>query len=299
MRRRRRWLLGAGIVVGVLAFAWVCGTFWIRAREPLESAALPASFPGRVIQADGHRVRLLDVGTGPPVLLVAGTGGGVASWPPAVLDRLAEHHRVIAVDLYGMGFSERSDRFTYGFNLWSQQLVSVLDALSIPRASVVGHSLGGTVAIFFAAKHPDRVDRVVLAGSTISVPWWFPVLVIPGTGECFLAAQEVFGPTFSAEQRAQALAAYRIRGTRAALLRYARHSVFEAGELSPAVAGIRAQVLQLHGSADEEVPLAAAQRLHTELRDARLVVIDGAGHFLMADAPDRFVSELDAFLPKP
>jgi 2-hydroxymuconate-semialdehyde hydrolase len=205
-------------------------------------------------------------------------------------------HRVIAVDLYGMGFSERSRDFTYGFPLWSEQLVSLLDTPGIDRASVVGHSLGGTVAIFFAANHPDRVDRVVLAGSAISIPWWFPILMIPGPGELFLASQEVFGPTFSADHRAQAIAAYRIRGSRVALLRYVRHSIFEASALSAAVATIRAKVLQLHGTLDEEVPLSAAKRLQSQLRDSRLIPIDGGGHFLMIDAPERFATEIEAFL---
>jgi 2-hydroxymuconate-semialdehyde hydrolase len=265
-------------VFGVLSIAWLGGTFWIRAREPVMTSALPTSFPGRVIAVDGHGIRILEQGAGPAVLLVAGIGGSVASWPASFLERLAVDHRVIAVDLYGMGFSARSADFTYGFALWSQQLVSVLDALGIERASVVGHSLGGTVAIFFAANYPHRVDRVVLAGSAISFPWSFPLLIVPGPGELFLAYQEIVGPTFSAGQRAQALAAYRIRGTRVALLRYVRHS------------------LQLHGTVDKEVPFSAAERLQTQLRDSRLVPFEAASHFLMFDASDRFASEVETFL---
>jgi pimeloyl-ACP methyl ester carboxylesterase len=223
----------------------------------------------------------------------------VANWPASVVDRLAAHHRVIAVDLYGLGFSERNDDFDYGFALWSQQLVSVLDALGIERASAVGHSLGGTVVVFFAANHPDRVERVVLAGSAISVPWWFPVLFVPGTGELYLATQEVFGPTFSPEHRAEALAAYSIRGTRAALLRYVRRTPLEASALSPAIEAVRAKVLQLHGTRDEEVAFSAAERLHSQLHDSRLVPIEGAGHFLMHDAPERLATEVEEFLAAP
>jgi pimeloyl-ACP methyl ester carboxylesterase len=290
-------LVGAAAILGVLAAGWLGGTLWIRAREPVMTAVLPASSPGRMLQVGGHGVRILERGTGPAVLLVAGTGGSVASWPDSVLERLAAHHRVIAVDLYGMGFSERSDDFRYGFGLWSRQLASVLDALGIERASVVGHSLGGTVVVFLAANHPERVDRVVLVGSAISIPWWFPVFMVPGPGELYLASQEVFGPTFSPEHHAQAGAAYRIRGTRVALLRYVRRSPLEARALSPAVAAVQAKVLQLHGTADEEVPFSAAKRLQTQLRDSHLVPIEGAGHFLMVDAPERFSSELEAFLP--
>jgi pimeloyl-ACP methyl ester carboxylesterase len=112
-----------------------------------------------------------------------------------------------------------------------------------------------------------------------------------------LASQQVFGPTFSPRHREEAVAAYRIRGTRGALLGYVRHSPFEASGLRPAVEAVRAKVLQLHGTADEEVPFSAAERLHSRLHDSRLVAIEGAGHFLMHDAPERFVSEVEAFLP--
>lgn len=78
---------------------------------------------------------------------------------------------------------------------------------------------------------------------------------------------------------------------------YVRHSFLEAPGLSPAVAAVRAKVLQLHGTLDEEVPLSAAERLQSQLRDSRLVPIEGAGHFLMLHAPERFASEVEAFLP--
>lgn len=289
-------VIGTCAVLGVLAVFWVCGMLWIRAREPVLSAALPPQFPGRVIKVGSHRVRIVERGAGPPVLLVAGTGGSAANWPEAVVAPLAARHRIIAVDLFGMGFSERGKDLTYGFALWSQQLADVLDALGIERSSVIGHSLGGTVAIFFAAYYPNRIERVVLAGSAISIPWWFPILLVPGPGELFLASQDVFGPTFSPTHREQAVAAYRIRGTREALLRYVRHSVFEAAHVLPAVDAVRAQVLQLHGTKDEKVPYSGAVRLQTRLHDSRLVPIEDAGHFVMIDAPERFASEVDAFL---
>ena len=296
MSRLKALLLAASALIGVLAICWIAGKLWIDARESAADVTLPAAFPGRLIEVEGHPVRISERGAGPALILVAGTGGSVASWPEPVLARLAVDHHVIAVDLFGMGFSERSEEFTYGFGLWSRQLVSLLDTLGIERASVVGHSLGGTVVIFFAANHPDRVERVVLAGSAISIPWWFPVLMVPGPGELFLASHEVFGPTFSPAHRAEALAAYRIPGTRAALLHYVRHSIPEARELLPAVAAVRAPVLQLHGTADEEVSFSAAERLQTQLHDSRLVAIEGAGHYLMVDAPERFASEVETFL---
>ena len=294
----RKVLLTSGAVaLAVLAILWIGGLLWIRAREPVLGMELPPGFPGRVIQVGTHRVRIVERGTGPSVVLVAGTGGSVANWPEAVVAPLAARRRVISVDLFGMGFSDRGEDLAYGFPLWSQELSGVLDVLGIDRSSVVGHSLGGTVAMFFAANYPNRVERVVLVGSALSIPWWFPILMIPGPGEIFLASQDVFGPTFSPTHREQAVAAYRIRGTREALLAYVRHSVFDAPSLLRAVEAVQAKVLQLQGTEDEEVSYSAAVRLQARLRDSHLVPIEGAGHFVMTDAPERFVSEVDAFVP--
>jgi hypothetical protein len=60
------------VVLIALAIGWLGGTFWIRAREPVLTSALPASFPGRVVQVDAHDVRILERGASPAVLLVAG-----------------------------------------------------------------------------------------------------------------------------------------------------------------------------------------------------------------------------------
>ena len=127
--RLRRLLIWACAFSGIVAIAWIVGDRWISAREPGLGAAIPDGVRGRLLEAGGRSVRGVDEGAGPAVLLVAGTGGSAANWPDAVVKRLAERHRVILVDLLGMGFSERSADLPYGFALWSQQLASVLESL--------------------------------------------------------------------------------------------------------------------------------------------------------------------------
>ena len=294
-----RGLILAAALLGTLGVCWAVGTVLIYRREPVLTPDLPKSSSGRRIQVGSHSVRILERGSGSPLLLVAGTGGSVASWPESVVQRLSSHHHVVAVDLFGMGFSDRSADLSYSFALWSEELVSVLDVLGLQRASIVGHSVGGSVAIFMAANHPERVDRVILVGSAVSVPWWFLVVMTPGIGELFLASNDVFGPTISASHLEEAIAAYRIRGTRDALIRYVRHSPFEARKFFAAIESVHVPVLQLHGVNDTEVLIAAAERLHDRLQSSRLVPVQGAGHFVMVDAPNMFTTYVESFLDDP
>jgi pimeloyl-ACP methyl ester carboxylesterase len=188
--------------------------------------------------------------------------------------------------------------------LWAGQLAGTLDALGIPRASVVGHSMGGAVAAVFAARHPDRIDRLVLADAMYpqlpsETPFMFKALRTPLLGELMLGfARDPSAPGFSPAYRERARAWYRIRGTRSALLRYIREPSKRA-ELAAAYEKIAARTLVLHGTADEFSPYASMERATPAIRSVRVVPLPDGGHFPLRDAPERFVREVDAFLAEP
>jgi pimeloyl-ACP methyl ester carboxylesterase len=122
---------------------------------------------GTSVDAGGIKTNYLEAGQGSPVVLIHGSGPGVtayANWR-LVLPVLAERFRVLAPDMAGFGFSERPEKADYGVDLWVEQLVGFLDALGIDRASVVGNSFGGAIGLRLAARHPDRVGKLVLMGS--------------------------------------------------------------------------------------------------------------------------------------
>ena len=87
-----------------------------------------------------------------------------------------QRHRVVGFDYYGHGLSDRAHGLRYGPVLWVQQAMDVLDALGIERVTVVGHSVGGSVAAMFTADHPDRVERSVFIGHGIAMDpmQWVP-----------------------------------------------------------------------------------------------------------------------------
>lgn len=287
-----------GALVLTCSTLYCMGERWIRGAEPEAGEVLPAGIPGRIIVAGGHRVHIVERGEGPPLLLVHGTAGSTFDWETHTLDVLARRHRVIAVDLLGMGFSERNDAFQYGFALWSAQLAATLDTLGIARTAVVGHSLGGAIAAVFAAEHPEKVDHLVSVDSGPWMPWFLWVMMTPGPGEVMLGRVAYWPdlPDASPDSVERMRRIYRIKGTRRALLRYTRGILADSPRYFSAYAHISAPTLLLHGGADPIIPRRAAASLQRLIPHSRLVIIDGAGHFAMNDAPQQFVAAVEQFL---
>jgi len=293
----------SGLVVGIGLVA-ALGPAAIAWREPSDGLQLAPGVAGRLIDVGGRRVHVVERGEGPPLLLIHGFGASTYDFEEFVLQPLSRSHRAIAVDLFGFGWSERRDDFRYGWALWSDQLAGTLDTLGIDRASIAGHSMGGAVAAVFAARHPDRVDRLILADALYpskpgEIPWVFRALRTPVLGELMLGlVADASAPGFSSAHHEHALAWYRIRGTRRAALDYVREPN-KRSELEAAFPRIAASTLILHGTNDQSVPYAAMERAAPAIRMVRIVSIPGGKHFLLRDTPSTFVREVDEFLAEP
>jgi pimeloyl-ACP methyl ester carboxylesterase len=130
---------------------------------------------GATAIANGIETNYLEDGSGDQtVLLIHGSGPGVTSYANwrLVIPALATKFRVIAPDMVGFGFSERPKNIDYSLQTWADQVVGLMDTLRIEKASLVGNSFGGAIALRIATQHPDRVDKLVLMGS-MGVP--FPI----------------------------------------------------------------------------------------------------------------------------
>jgi pimeloyl-ACP methyl ester carboxylesterase len=130
-----------------------------------KSAASPPE-PGELV-VDGVKIRYWTQGSGSPVLLIHGAHSSAAgNWiKPGIMAALARNHRVVALDLPGYGGSDKpDDPRAYG-RQWVADAAALLDHLAIPKAHIVGYSMGGFVALKFAAEHPDRALSGTLGGS--------------------------------------------------------------------------------------------------------------------------------------
>jgi len=121
------------------------------------------AFEPRSIQLHGHPVTYRLAGEGPPLLLLHGITSSSQTWAK-VLPALAEHHTVIAPDLLGHGESAKP-RGDYSLGAYASGVRDLMAALGHDRATVVGHSLGGGIAMQMAYQFPERIERLVLVGS--------------------------------------------------------------------------------------------------------------------------------------
>lgn len=305
-RRLLRW--GKALLLLLLGLYFILGATYMvgrfvtsRIETETDTHALAPWGPGTsFLSLSSGETHILDVGEGDVILLIHGSSGSIADWQENVAYRLAESYRVVAFDSYGFGLSERNDSFKYGFDLWTQQAVEVLNALGIEQAVVLGHSAGAITAVKLGAEHPERVRGVILSGHGLTVDPAQMVPALPGIGELWAARQTVIGDTFSDGYREQAEAVHRIRGTRAAYLRFLRSQYSIASVRSFFVdsiyENITAPVLQIHGTLDQSQAIDSARELSSRLADTRFVEIEGSDHHTHNEAPDQWLEAVTSFV---
>ena len=157
-------------------------------------AALPAT--GSFVEVPGGQLHVRDQGTGPALLLLHGLGGHMGQYDYAVAEQLATRFRVVSVDRPGSGYSSRP--VSADLSSQAATLAALIEQLDLGRPVVVGHSLGGAVALTLALEHPGRVSALALIAplSTLpeTVPAAFQKLLIPSLWMRQLVAWTVATP---------------------------------------------------------------------------------------------------------
>jgi pimeloyl-ACP methyl ester carboxylesterase len=275
---------------------------------------MPSERLHRDVKASGVRLRLLEAGAGRPVVLLHSHFMDHRTWDD-VMDDLAGTFRVIAPDFPGSGESEKPapSRFPYGIDSFAETIVDLYAALELGPAAVVGHGLGGAVALTLAASHPELVSHLVLVDATCYEP---PVdfrrrlALLPVFGGFFL--KQLWGrPVFRAFFREQVVKrpnarlaaridhyydAFNSPASRGSALATLRGSV-DTRPLVAHTARITCPTLVLWGRDDCLHPVRLGQRLAREIRGAGLEVLD-AGHLPHEEQPEAFARSIRRFLER-
>jgi pimeloyl-ACP methyl ester carboxylesterase len=117
---------------------------------------------GAVIDLDGERIHYVDRGSGPPIVLIHGLAGNLRNYTYALVDRLTNDFRVIALDRPGSGYSPRSHKTPASLAAQSATIASLIESLGLEKPLVAGHSLGGAVSLALALDHPESVSALAL-----------------------------------------------------------------------------------------------------------------------------------------
>ncbi len=233
-------------------------------------------------------------GTRPAVVLVHGAGGHALHWPPPV--RHLPGYRVYALDLPGHGASSGPGEPT--IEGYGARLLAWADAVGLPQAVWVGHSMGGAIVQYLALAHPHRVLGLGLIGTGARLRVHPLILEGLSRPETFSATVErVIRWSFSpaSDQRLRQLAAQRMAATPPEVL----HDDFAAChrfDVLDRVAEIRCPTLVLCGADDQMTPPRYAQYLAQQIPNAQWVLVPQAGHMVMLEQPQAVAQALRHFL---
>jgi pimeloyl-ACP methyl ester carboxylesterase len=282
----------------------------VTARKPLAASVVEDRMP-----LTGGAISYTKAGTGPAMLLIHGLGGTRRTWRH-LIPGLARTHTVIAPDLPGHGLSD-PPAGDYSLGAHACVMRDLLLTLGYPRASIVGHSLGGGVALQAAYQFPERTERVVLISSGGLGAEVTPILraaTLPGADTVVAGlssiptalTQRLFGvlPALIGHSDARVLADV-LRGLtddhqRRAFLRTARTVIDWRGQTVSAgrQLGLLSEVplLVAWGANDKTIPPQHHHALAERVPHAVTVEIPDAGHYPHETAPTQVLSALQTFL---
>jgi pimeloyl-ACP methyl ester carboxylesterase len=252
----------------------------------------------RFVEIGPHRIHYLTGGEGPPLLLVHGVGSRAADAAP-ILRPLMKHRRVYAFDLLGYGESDKPADAEYSVAMQTEFVRRFAEAMGIGQSDVIGVSMGGWLALKYAAEQPERVRRLVLVSSA--------GLAFPSS---------LHERSFSAETLDELRESLSLQTDRAGmipdfilrdLLRQSRkrswivrrsmRSMFTGADLLDGRLGaVRMPVLLIWGTSDRIVPFSLAARMQGEMPHATLVPLTGCGHLAIVECRREAIPPIVEFL---
>jgi 2-hydroxy-6-oxonona-2,4-dienedioate hydrolase len=275
---------------------------------PLIQAQVDAGVAARDVTVLGFKLHYLEAGKGAPVVLLHGLGGDGSRWQPNIAP-LAKDFHVFALDQIGFGQSDKP-LANYHTGMLAEFLVDFLKAVGLPRASLVGNSMGASVALYTAVNYPDKVDRIVLADGggfrNANTP------PAPPTAETLRRRQlqnsvtrqetrDFFNILFHdkslvTDKMVDDQLAMRLRSA------FTIARIQESGERGLAslteeqVRGVRTPTLIVWGKYDELANPAGADRLERTIPGAKKVFIDNCGHMPQLERAAEFNQLVRQFL---
>lgn len=289
-----------------------------RTQSPTETRGVaPADIEQAELVLHGCRFSYRKAGKGSLVVLLHGIAGSSATWRN-IIPRLSPYHTVIAPDLLGHGESAKPHG-DYSLGAYANLIRDLLEALEQPRGTIVGHSLGGGVALQFAYQFPERCERLVLVssgglgrevhpilrasalpGARFVLPWLAAGAargigaLVRATGKIGLRESADLGETW------RSFVSLGQPEARRAFLHTVRGLIDLRGQIVSATDRLylanELPTLIVWGERDPLIPVRHAARSHEILPGSRLELFPGAGHYPYLDDPERFARVLLDFI---
>jgi pimeloyl-ACP methyl ester carboxylesterase len=237
---------------------------------------LPAEALVSRVTRDGADIWFASIGEGRPVILLHGGLGHSGNWAHQVPALVAAGYRAIVIDSRGHGRSTR-DAKPYSYELMGEDVLAVMDALSIPRASFIGWSDGACIALILGATHPERVDGVLYFACNMDPSGALPFVPTPLVDRCFSRHRQDYAALSATPEDFDAF-------VKAVGLMQRTQPNYTAAQL----AAIRVPVTVLHSQGDEFIRPEHARYLAETIPAAELQIMPGVTHFAPVQRPALF-----------
>ncbi len=256
----------------------------------------------------GARISYRVSGSGPTALFLSGIGQRAVDWNDRFLATMGERFRVVAPDNRGTGHSDAPEG-EYTLDLLADDAVAVLDALDCARAHVIGHSMGGMIAQLVAARHPHRVERLVLVcthagGPTVVPPTpqamaaLIPARTLPPAEIVRYAMTTISSPGFAARDPAAiAQLVANAEATPTPQMTWVRQmQAILVSDRTGLLPKITVPTLVIHGADDSLIPPANGRAIATLIPGAGYAEIVECGHMPMWERPLQLAQIVGDFL---
>ena len=258
---------------------------------------------GKFIDLDGHSTHYIEKGEGEVIILLHGFFYDSYLWERNI-DVLAEQFKVYALDLWGFGYSTR-EPLDYGYQLYSDQVLTFMDALGIQQASLAGQSMGGGTAIWFSVQHRQRVNKLIL-GDAAGVPHGLPLtgnfFNLPIVGEFFLGLNnnlirrknlaDVFihnKELITDNYFENVTRFHKIKDTTECMLTILRKQFFHTlSDQLQQLSQLDVPILIVWGREDKAIPRQKGKEMHKILKGSRFEILDNVGHVPNYECAEEF-----------
>jgi pimeloyl-ACP methyl ester carboxylesterase len=259
---------------------------------------------GKSIEVGGVKTNYHEAGSGPPVILIHGSGPGVSAWAnwQFAIPYLAQKLHVFAYDQVGFGYTDPAPGQHYSLELWTNHLLSFMQAVGIKRAHLVGNSMGASVALAAAITHPEVTDRLVLMGPMgvrfslkkgegLDAVWGYTPSVanMRRLIDIFAYNPQRFPTDQLAEMRYEASIRPGAQEAFSSMFPEPRQQQVDAlAAYEDRLSEIKNQTLLIHGREDRVIPLETSLKLLHLIDNAQLHVFGHCGHWTQLEPRDQF-----------